>query len=66
VPAETEVLLNSLPAIAESMPQMVQVLVTLSERLSAIESMLAGHSSSRMSPMMSPDPEVPQPRRLEA
>ena len=59
VPAETEVLLNSLPAIAESMPQMVQMLGTLSERLSAIESMLAGESSPRMSPV----PEVPEPRR---
>jgi hypothetical protein len=59
VSVETESLLNSLPAIAESMPQMVQVLGALSERLSAIESMLARDSSPRMSPV----PEAPEPRR---
>jgi len=59
VSVETESLLNSLPAIAESMPQMVQVLGALSERLSAIESMLARDSSPRMSPV----PEAPEPQR---
>jgi hypothetical protein len=63
VPAETESLLNSLPAIAEPMQQMVQVLGTLSERLSAIESMLAGDSSPRMSPVPEVPEPLPEPRR---